>query len=131
MTGCLPAPLKWNESRTWAFNIVFNTSKIYLLKDHVIAIKDLISDFGSGPAVKLEYFIPYTYTLTITAKTASVLLSLNDNNIINIPNSLDDNVFIVLDSQALEVSFAIPFEKYETVKRKLDFDLAVSLEFFV
>jgi hypothetical protein len=65
--------------------------EIYLLRDHVYLIQDLIKDWTSGPPADLLYFVPITYDFQLDITQASIYLCVNEHNIINYPNSTDDN----------------------------------------
>lgn len=86
-----PGPLKWNEGRTWTFNVGLDNSKIWLLRDHVLLFQDLMADFSSGPPYELQHFTPYVYDIRIAARNLVFYLCLNDGNIINQANDLNDN----------------------------------------
>ena len=106
-------PLVWNASRHWKFDLIvantspdrihfegvrFSTSKepdalkgVYLLRDHVTLLQDLIADWGSGPPVPLEKHIPIQYSLKIVFSDFRISLCVNPLNVINQPNDLEDN----------------------------------------
>ena len=58
-------------------------TKMYLIKDHIQLITDLITDWTDGPPIENEYFVPTIYDINITFKEFSILLCINECNIID------------------------------------------------
>ncbi|KAI8096420.1 uncharacterized protein BX664DRAFT_382871 [Halteromyces radiatus] len=121
----MPSPLVWNEHRTWTLDTKIKNPDIYLLRDHVYLVQDLIKDWTSGPPADLLHFIPITYDFQLDATQLSVYLCVNEHNIINYPNSTDDNAFIILSSQKVHFSTSLPFVTFqpEVISMKYDVQL--------
>ncbi|KAA8910540.1 hypothetical protein FN846DRAFT_938964 [Sphaerosporella brunnea] len=92
----LSGPLQWNGDTKWIFNNVSTGMKIFLLREHVMLLADLATDWTSGPPSEYWTFIPMIYELNVELKDSEFFLNVNDQNIINNPSSFDDNTFIVL-----------------------------------
>ncbi|KAI9307239.1 hypothetical protein BJ944DRAFT_238031 [Cunninghamella echinulata] len=109
----MPSPLIWNDHRNWAFDGKLKNPEIFLLRDHVYLIQDLIKDWTSGPTSDLLHFIPMTYTFEIDMTEPKVYLCVNEHNVINYPNSIDDNAYIILCAQKIYFNTSLPFTTYE------------------
>ncbi|SAM01789.1 hypothetical protein [Absidia glauca] len=118
----MPSPLVWNEHRTWLFDAKMKKPEIYLLRDHVYLIQDLIKDWTSGPPADLLYFVPITYDFQLDITQASIYLCVNEHNIINYPNSTDDNAYIILSLQKLRFTTSLPFITYQPEVFSIKYD---------
>jgi hypothetical protein len=87
----MPSPLKWDALRQWTFNIGLAHTEIYLLRDHITLLTDLIKDWISGPPADYEHFVPYSYEVNFNVTDYRLNLYLNDHNIINNPMTVEDN----------------------------------------
>jgi hypothetical protein len=52
-------PLGWNTLHKWTFNVRSQGMELFLLRDHVFLLVDLISDFTSGPLGDFLTFVPF------------------------------------------------------------------------
>ncbi|ORZ07569.1 hypothetical protein BCR42DRAFT_150196 [Absidia repens] len=118
----MASPLVWNEHRTWLFDAKLKSPEIYLLRDHVFLIQDLIKDWTSGPPVDLLHFVPITYELQLDISQGSIYLCVNEHNIINYPNSTDDNAYIILCFQKLRFTTSLPFITYQPEVLSIKYD---------
>ncbi|CAO3595340.1 unnamed protein product [Absidia cylindrospora] len=118
----MTSPLVWNEHRTWLFDAKLKSPEIYLLRDHVFLIQDLIKDWTSGPPADLLHFIPITYELQLDISQGSIYLCVNEHNIINYPNSTDDNAYIILCFQKLRFTTSLPFVTYQPEVLSIKYD---------
>ncbi|KAI8592502.1 hypothetical protein BDZ88DRAFT_252512 [Geranomyces variabilis] len=91
MECVLETPLQWNGARTWTFNMALDSIKLFLLRDHVALLTDLVKDWTAGPPTSQEYFTPMTYKLKFTLTDFDLYFCVNQNNVINQPNALTDN----------------------------------------
>jgi len=91
INGIIPAPLEWNKERTMPLDIQLLETKMYLIKDHIQLITDLITDWTDGAPIENEYFVPTIYDINITFKEFSILLCVNECNIIDQLNDKDQN----------------------------------------
>jgi len=87
----MPSPLAWNAGRTWLYDISFNSPVIYLLRDHVTLITDLINDWSSGPPSAFNTFVPTIYIIKFHLKQFKIKLYVGDHNVIDHPHSDDSN----------------------------------------
>ncbi|KAI9320168.1 hypothetical protein BX666DRAFT_2151466 [Dichotomocladium elegans] len=129
------SPLIWNAHREWEINTSIKKPEIFLLRDHVFLIQDLIKDWGSTPAPDLLHFIPVTYKFAINISEPWIYLCVNEHNIISNPNDLQDNAFIRVRSSKLKFTMSLPFTDYQpevtTINFHADieqFDIGISLQ---
>ncbi|KAK5007108.1 Macrophage colony-stimulating factor 1 receptor, partial [Cryomyces antarcticus] len=59
----LSNPLQWNALRMWSFNISSNDLELFILRDHLFLLTDLVGDWGSGPPPDYYTFVPFQYLL--------------------------------------------------------------------
>ncbi|KAI9251058.1 hypothetical protein BY458DRAFT_559573 [Sporodiniella umbellata] len=108
----MPAPLQWNGFRQWGFKIVPKRATLFLLRDHIYLLQDLVKDWGSGPPPDLLYFTPITYQLEFLLEHPTIYLCVNEHNVINNPNSIEDNAFLKLQAQRLKIDATLPFTDF-------------------
>ncbi|KLU82665.1 hypothetical protein MAPG_01736 [Magnaporthiopsis poae ATCC 64411] len=119
----LSSPLKWNSLRQWRFDIDCQDLELFILRDHIFLIIDLIDDWATGPPADYMVFIPFKYHLDLHFRNVKVYLNINDANIINNPTDFDDNTFIILSSPLLEVGTCIPLDKFRPPRSAVPFDV--------
>ena len=123
----LSQPKSWNARRKWPFNIVINEMELFILRDHLFLIIDLVNDWASGPPPDFYTFVPYNYQLNMTFRNFCMYLNANDANIINDPADFERNDFLTLEGQ-LHALLGIPVELYRPKWSAVTFDvLAESL----
>ncbi|KAJ3160450.1 hypothetical protein HDU86_000784 [Geranomyces michiganensis] len=113
MECTLDAPLKWNAARTWTFNLALASIKLFLLRDHVALLTDLVKDWTAGPPTPQDYFTPMTYKLKFTLTDFDLYFCVNQNNVINQPNALSDNTYFVLSGPRLKLDVDLPFTRFD------------------
>lgn len=95
----MEAPLIWNAHRTWNFNFGVSHPEIFLLRDHVFLLQDLVKDWTADNTTDLTHCIPITYKMQLKLNNAMLYLCVNQDNIINNPNVIDDNgKHLILDN---------------------------------
>ncbi|KAI8344725.1 hypothetical protein BC941DRAFT_508242 [Chlamydoabsidia padenii] len=110
----MPFPLIWNEHRVWTLDVAVKKPDVFLLRDHVFLLQDLVKDWiAIATPVNLLHFIPITYQIQLDASQASVYLCVNEHNIINYPNSMDDNAFLDIHVQKVRFNAALPLVTYQ------------------
>ncbi|KAF2684013.1 hypothetical protein K458DRAFT_431632 [Lentithecium fluviatile CBS 122367] len=119
----LSNPISWNTLRKWAFNISCRDLELFLLRDHLFLLTDLVADWGSGPPSNYFTFVPFQYFLNIDFTDFKLYLNTNDSNIINNPSELDENNFIVLYGQRLHGDVTIPLDKFRPLQNEIKFDV--------
>jgi hypothetical protein len=119
----LSTPLKWNGLRSWHFNVTSSRLELFLLRDHIFLLTDLIEDWGSGPPVDYLVFTPFRYYLNLDLRDFKLYLNVNDSNIINKPTDFEDNTYLVVASPALLANVCIPIDKYRPPKNAVSFEL--------
>ena len=119
----LSAPLAWNALRTWMFNIKCQDLELFLLRDHLFLLTDLVADWGAGPPPDYFLFVPFRYLLHVEFNNFKLYMNTNDSNIVNNPADLDDNNFVVLSGQHLRGDVTIPLDKFRPLQNEIQFDV--------
>ncbi|KAJ4289224.1 Macrophage colony-stimulating factor 1 receptor [Kalmusia sp. IMI 367209] len=119
----LSAPLSWNSLRKWMFNVTCQDLELFLLRDHLFLLTDLVADWGSGPPSNYFTFVPFQYLLNVSFTNFKLYLNTNDSNIINNPSELDENSFIILSGQRLHGHVTIPLDKFRPSQNEIQFDV--------
>ncbi|KAJ9143905.1 Protein CSF1 [Coniochaeta hoffmannii] len=123
ITCDLSTPLRWNALRQWRFGIVSQDLELFLLRDHVFLLIDLVDDWTSGPPAEYLVFTPFKYHLDLQLRNVKLYLNVNDANIINNPTDMEDNTYIVIASPELQSTTCIPVDQYRPSKNAIPFDV--------
>ncbi|RDW92165.1 hypothetical protein BP5796_01559 [Coleophoma crateriformis] len=121
LTCDLSNPLEWNALRSWKFNIVSEGLELFILREHVFLLIDLIGDWGSGPPPDYLTFTPFQYLVNLDLRDFRLYLNVNDSNIINNPSDMDDNTFIIIYGAALTTDVRIPLINYRPHRNDVSF----------
>ncbi|KAJ4985061.1 fermentation associated protein [Stagonosporopsis vannaccii] len=119
----LAAPLAWNTLRTWMFNIKCQDLELFLLRDHLFLLTDLVADWGAGPPPDYFVFVPFRYLLHVDFSNFKLYMNTNDSNIVNNPADLDDNNFIILSGQHIRGDVTIPLDNFRPLQNEIQFDV--------
>ncbi|KUI55004.1 Protein CSF1 [Cytospora mali] len=119
----LSTPLKWNALRQWRFDITTDALELFILRDHVFLLTDLINDWSSGPPAEYLVFTPFKYFIDLHFPNVKLYLNVNDGNIINKPTDPEDNAYIIITSPLLEASTCISLDKFRPAKSMIPFDV--------
>ncbi|KAF3767989.1 hypothetical protein M406DRAFT_338653 [Cryphonectria parasitica EP155] len=119
----MPTPLKWNALRQWRFDIDTEALDLFILRDHVFLLTDLVNDWSSGPPAEYLVFTPFKYSLDLHFRNLNLYLNVNDGNIINKPTDLEDNTYITIKSPLLDASTCVAIDKYRPPKNMIPFDV--------
>lgn len=119
----LSTPLRWNSLRQWKFDITTDDLELFILRDHIFLLTDLVNDWSSGPPAEYLTFTPFKYFLDLHFRNLVLYLNVNDGNIINKPTDLEDNAYLILKSPLLDSSTCIPIDKYRPPKSVIPFDV--------
>ncbi|KAI9709042.1 MAG: hypothetical protein M1812_007798 [Candelaria pacifica] len=117
----LSNPLEWNSLRTWKFDIMGNALELFLLRDHIFLLTDLVNDWGSGPSSNFYTFVPFQYMIQLRLPDFQLLLNANDSNIINSPADFDDNTYLSIWGGELTADVMIPLEKLSPLHNEISF----------
>ncbi|KAI1499695.1 hypothetical protein F5X99DRAFT_272595 [Biscogniauxia marginata] len=121
----LSTPLRWNSLRTWHFNIDSNGFDLFILRDHIFLLIDLIDDWGSGPPSDYLLFTPFKYLINLQLRNLKLYLNVNDVNIVNDPTSFEENTYIILASPCLVTDTCISLDSYQPPQNAVPFKVAV------
>ncbi|KJZ77989.1 hypothetical protein HIM_02626 [Hirsutella minnesotensis 3608] len=116
-------PLAWNTIRNWHFAVDCTDLELFLLRDHVFLLTDLVDDWATGPPPDYLVFTPFKYHLQLSLRNPRLYLNVNDENIIDKATSLDDNTYLVLSSPILNVEATIPLDIYRPSRNAIPFDI--------
>ena len=108
----LPYPLGWNESHDWTFNVKSDSLEMFLLRDHMFLLTDLIGDFTAGQKADFMTFVPYVYNIGLVFNDLKIYLNANDFNIIDTPTDLDENAYLILGFKLLDGNVGIPMRYF-------------------
>ncbi|OQE46323.1 hypothetical protein PENCOP_c001G04476 [Penicillium coprophilum] len=121
VTCDLSNPLSWNSLRSWKFTVESQDLQLFLLRDHIFLVTDLVSDWASGPPSDYYVFVPFIYNLDLNFSNFQLYINVNDRNIINNPSDLDDNRFIAIKGKRLTSNIMIPLNKYQPEQNAIEF----------
>lgn len=119
----LSNPLSWNSLRTWKFDINSNGLELFILREHVFLLIDLVDDWASGPPPEYLTFTPFKYRVNLHLEGFRLYLNVNDSNIINNPSDFDDNTFISIFGSALDANICIPLDTYRPYRNDITFNV--------
>lgn len=118
----LSYPLKWNALHPWRINIEGEAPELFILRDHIFLLIDLVGDWASGPPADFHTFVPYKYVLNLSFNDFKIYINTNDSNIINNPSDVDDNTFLVLWGKGLSANIEIPLSSFRPTRNRVTFD---------
>ena len=118
----LSNPLGWNTLRQWRIDIHDHNLELFILRDHMFLVTDLINDWASGPDPEFHTFVPFEYALCLRFMNFRLYLNANDSNIIDNPSDTTDNTFVVIWGQELIADVLIPMTDFRPSRNKVEFD---------
>ena len=121
ITCDLSNPLEWKVLRHWYIKIQSDDLEIFLLRDHIFLLTDLINDWTSGPPGDFYTFVPFKYLINFQLSDFRLHINANDSNIINNPTDVNDNAFIVVWGKQLDADITIPLEYYQPSRNAILF----------
>ena len=121
----LSNPLVWNCLHTWVFNIKSSDLELFLLRDHIFLLTDLVGDWASGSSSNYFSFVPFVYDIKFRFTDFRLFLNVNDSNIINNPSDLDDNAFVLIKGRRLTFDIGIPLSQYRPQENRVTFNVAL------
>ncbi|KAH7100701.1 hypothetical protein BKA62DRAFT_705412 [Auriculariales sp. MPI-PUGE-AT-0066] len=121
--GTMPSPLQWNAHRQWDFMISLVKPDIFLLRDHVTLIQDLIKDWASGPPTDPYRFIPTTYAIKLALSQFHLILNVNDHNIVDHLTDRERNALLDLSGASLTTELVISGEVFRPERSTIPFSI--------
>lgn len=119
----LSYPLGWKDMRQWAINVDSTSLELFLLRDHVFLLTDIISDWTAGPPGDFHTFVPFTYRMHFGFAGCNLHLNANDSNVINAPASMEENTFVTVWAENLVASLQIPLTHFRPSRSQILFDI--------
>jgi hypothetical protein len=123
ITCDLSVPLSWNGLRTWKFDVKSHDMELFLLRDHIFLLTDIVADWASGPPAEYYTFVPFIYNLSLSFVNLQLFVNVNDLNIISNPSDLDDNRLLVIRGKKLTSDVLVPLNKYKSEQNAVDFNV--------
>jgi hypothetical protein len=120
----LSNPLQWNGQRSWKFDIENDGLELFILREHVFLLIDLVNDWASGPPPEYLTFTPFQYQVNLILNNFRIYLNVNDSNIINNPSDFDDNTFIIIFGSTLNSDICIPIDRYRPHLNDITFNVS-------
>ncbi|KAJ5662198.1 uncharacterized protein N7477_009814 [Penicillium maclennaniae] len=121
VTCDLSNPISWNSLRSWRFSVHSNDLELFILRDHIFLLTDLVSDWTSGPPSEYYTFVPFIYNIDLSFSNIQLYVNVNDGNIISNPSDLEDNCFIVIKAEELKSNVIIPLNKFQPDQNAVEF----------
>ncbi|KAK8106002.1 hypothetical protein PG999_009361 [Apiospora kogelbergensis] len=121
ITCDMSGPLKWNALRQWRFDIVGDDLEVFILRDHIFLLIDLIDDWGTGPPADYLLFTPFKYLLNLEFRNLKLYLNVNDVNIVNNPTDMEENTYLVFASPCLKADTNISLDNFRPSKNFVPF----------
>ena len=118
----LSQPVTWNTPRKWPFDIKIYDMELFILRDHLFLIIDLVNDWSSGAPSDFYTFVPYIYSLRMLFYNFIMYLNVNDANIVNDAAEFDKNDFLTLEG-ILDSTLDISMDEYRPVRNMITFDV--------
>ena len=122
----LSNPLAWNGLRQWNIDFHDKSMELYILRDHMYLLTDLINDWTSGPPGHFHTFVPFEYSMGLHFNDFKLYLNANDSNIVNNPSDLEDNTFVVISGKDLKANLAIASKTFRPARSQVKFKAEVS-----
>ena len=121
VTCDLSNPICWNSLRSWRFSVYSHSLELFILRDHIFLLTDLVSDWASGPPSEYYTFVPFIYNIDLSFANLQLFVNVNDGNIISNPSDLEDNRFIVIKGKQLTSNVMIPLNKFQPNQNAVEF----------
>nr|KAJ3422086.1 hypothetical protein HK105_001223 [Polyrhizophydium stewartii] len=109
----LASPLTWNGLRDWRFLWTLSDCDVYLLREHITLVMDVVKDLNSQPPPGLAYFSPSIYTIDFDFQNLKIWFNINPMNVIRNHNDAHENDYVILTSQRGHLGVNISFERFE------------------
>ncbi|KAH8592913.1 hypothetical protein B0O99DRAFT_224217 [Bisporella sp. PMI_857] len=122
----LSNPLQWNGYHLWTFDINASDLELFIIREHIFLLVDLVDDWASGPPPEYLTFSPFKYMVNLRLVDFKLYLNINDSNIINNPSDPDDNTWIIIFGSVLEAEISIPLDKYRPHRNDISFKVDAS-----
>lgn len=122
----LSNPVEWRRQHCWSFDVHSDDLELFILRDHVFLLTDLVSDWTSGPFPEFYAFVPFQYNISLSFTRFRLFMNLNDSNIVNSPTDTDDNAFFIVKGKTLAADIGIPMMNYRPNRNEVTFRINLS-----
>jgi len=118
-------PIVWNHLTEWNCSFNLQEPQIFLLSDVFTLFKDLGNDWSAGEPLDITMFVPKNFLFDFTFSNFRLYCNVNEQNIINIPNNLEENAHYVFTGPHLNANLLLPFHSFQSPKQEISFDVKV------
>lgn len=121
----MEVPLGWNQFRTWNFELEFcGVTSVFLLREHIFLVQDLVADWIDGPPGEFAYFIPINYAIRVSVENIRLHLPLNEQNVLDqITNDHKNGKWFISLFMTMFLVYMIITSEELTFNTNLDFRL--------
>ncbi|KAL8701040.1 MAG: hypothetical protein Q9201_005123 [Fulgogasparrea decipioides] len=119
----LSNPLRWNEIRQWTVAVDSAGLELFLLRDHIFLLTDLIGDWTVGGPADFHTYVPFVYTMDLRLDNFNLCFNANDSNVISDPSSTEENTFMTIWGQTLKANVQIPLISFRPHHSQIHFDI--------
>lgn len=127
-------PLKWKDITIWNVYNKSNHGDLFLLREHVSLLTDLLNDFAtpeaslqSNPSEMINSynsFRPYEYKIHWNIMDGiRLFLNVNSQNIINNPLDFNDNTYISFQTNEIDIYLLVPMHNVYQKCNSIDFSV--------
>lgn len=119
----LSNPISWNGLRNWYFNIMSDKMELFILRDHIFLLTDLVDDWTNGPPAEYLVFTPFKYHVNLNLQSLKLYLNVNEANIIDKATVIEENTYFILSSPSLIAELCIPIDTFRPSKNHIPFEV--------
>ena len=119
----LSYPLGWSDLRRWVIALDSSGLELFLLRDHIFLLTDIIDDWTVGPPGDFHTFVPFTYQMDLRFTGFNLHFNANDSNIINSPASVEENTLVTVWAENLIATLQIPLTSFRPLRNQISFDI--------
>ncbi|KAF2070128.1 hypothetical protein CYY_008551, partial [Polysphondylium violaceum] len=118
-------PIVWNHLTEWNCSFNLQEPQMFLLSDVFTLFKDLGNDWSAGEPLDISMFVPKNFTFDLSFSDFRLYCNANEQNIINIPNNLEENAHYVFTGPHLHANLVLPFHSFQSPKQEITFDVSI------
>lgn len=119
----LSNPLNWKALRDWSFDLSCHNLDLYILRDHIFILTDLLADFANGDSLSFFTFVPYRYNMNLLLRHSRLIMNTNDANVIDDATNHDHNNILMLEVDKIKTVLTIPMTIYRPTIQSIPFDV--------
>ncbi|KAH6582668.1 hypothetical protein BASA61_008418 [Batrachochytrium salamandrivorans] len=113
------SPLKWNAQRDWQISCTLLDCDVYLLRQHITLVVDIMNDLNSHPPPTIEYFVPSVYKILVDFQNLKLLFNINPMNVTQSHNDKGSNDYLILATKKGALTISVSFKGFEPDFREI------------